>query len=306
MMYTGMQPAACLPQELMLPVDRIRPRASLHDARDSGSLQWLAGSIAQQGLLKPVLVRRAGNGQYVIVSGNRRLTACRMLGLPTIRVRVLMDDVRWLPAESLIDVLLARRFHYLEEAEALRALNGSHGMTRQELADMLGRHLQLVTEQMELADFDEELRVLLMEEEAPMEVARTLLRLPAGRLRMEAARRIIRERLCVRDAALLVQAMSRTLNTNTGAENWESTERPIRTPVCTENRKDEMRPKHTGRVVGVIRDQRLYINALRDIAGQMRAAGIRTTIHEEEKPGRLEMTISISTRRRRAARYQSM
>lgn len=290
MMYTPMQPAAFLPQELMLPVDRISPRPSLQYAQEPGSLRELAESIGQQGLLRPVLVRRAGNGRYVIAAGNRRLTACRMLGLPMIRARVLLDDVRWLPAETLIDALLSRRFHYLEEADALRALHGSHGMSRQELADMLGRHVQIVAEQMQLAVFDEALRVLLMEEEAPMEVARTLLHLTDGRLRMEAARRITRERLCVRDAALLVRAMARMDGKEPGVEKWE--ERNI--------------PKHTGKVIGVIRDQRLYINALRDITRQMRSAGIRTTISEEEKPGRLEMTISISTRRRRAARYQSM
>lgn len=123
-----------------------------------------------------------------------------------------------------------------------------------------------------------------------MEVALTLLRLTDGRLRMEAARRITRERLCVRDAALLVRAMARMDGKELGVEKWEK----------------KSIPKHTGKVIGVIRDQRLYINALRDIAKQMRCAGIRTTILEEEKPGYLEMTISISTRRRRAARYQSM
>ena len=290
MMYTPMQPAACLPQEIMLPVDRIRPRPSLHDTRDSGTLQELAESIAQTGLVRPLLVRRTGNGRYIIVSGNRRLTACRMLGLPLIRARVLMDDAHTLPAETLIDALLSGRFHYMEEGDALRTLYSAHGMGLQELADMLGRHVQIVTEQMQLASFDEDVRVLLMEEDAPMEVARTLLSLQDDALRMAAARRITRERLCVCDAALLVQAMARRDGKEPGVEKWEN----------------KSIPKHTGKVIGVVRDQRLYINALRDIAKQMRCAGIRTTISEEEKPGRLEMTISISTRRRRAARYQSM
>ncbi|MBQ7849249.1 MAG: ParB/RepB/Spo0J family partition protein [Clostridia bacterium] len=290
MMYTPMQPAACLPQEIMLPVDRIRPRPSLHDTRDSGTLQELAESIAQTGLVRPLLVRRTGNGRYIIVSGNRRLTACRMLGLPLIRARVLMDDAHTLPAETLIDALLSGRFHYMEEGDALRTLYSAHGMGLQELADMLGRHVQIVTEQMQLASFDEDVRVLLMEEDAPMEVARTLLSLQDDALRMAAARRITRERLCVCDAALLVQAMARRDGKEPGVEKWEN----------------KSIPKHTGKVIGVVRDQRLYINALRDIAKQMRCAGIRTTVSEEEKPGRLEMTISISTRRRRAARYQSM
>ena len=157
-----------------------------------------------------------------------------------------------------------------------------------------------------MATFDEELRILLMEEGAPLEVARTLLALSDDALRMEAARRITRERLCVRDSALLVRAMAKTAGIDQRGGNRETRSNPEHTLDKGRENGREKSPNRTGRIIGAIRDQRLYINALRDIARQMRAAGISTTIMEEERPGSLEMTISISTRRRRAARYQSM
>lgn len=289
MMYTAM-PSAYPPQELMLPLDRISPRPSLHDARGSASLQGLAGDIRQHGLCRPVLVRRRGNGRYMIVSGNRRLLACRMLGVTAIRARVMLDDTGWLTQEQLLEMLLGHSMHYLEEARVLRALQEAHGFPRQTLAELSGLNMQTLSAEMKLADLDDDIRALLMDEEAPMAVALTLLPLHDAGVRMEAARRITRERLCVRDAALLVGAMARLHHEKQGVNKQEG----------------ERNPKHTGRVIGVIRDQRPYINALRDIAGQMQAAGIRTTVSEELHPGRMEMTISISTRRRRAARYQSM
>ena len=295
MRYTRNQPAPMPAQGDLLPLDRIIPRASLHFVHDAISLQALADSIRLNGLRRPVLVRRVGNGRCMIVSGNRRLMACRMLGLSHISARVLADDARRQSASQLIDALLTHRLHYLEEAAALCALNEQHGMTRGDLASLLQLHPQAVSEQMRLSTLDEELCAFLMEEEVPLSIALTLLRLPDDRLRMSVAFRIVRERLCVRDAALLVTAALRkpaALN-NEGVGNRE-------------NGDSENSHNHTRNVISAIRDQRLYLNAIRDIAGQMCAAGVEAVVTEQRSGGRLELTVSIPVRRRRAARYQSM
>ena len=122
-----------------------------------------------------------------------------------------------------------------------------------------------------------------------MSIALTLLRLPEGARRMEAAKRIVAEQLCIRDAALLVSSSLRGI---TNGVEYREKERESR--------------NQTGNIVCAVRDQRPYINALREITGQMQSSGIRATITEQQTPGRLEMTISIPLRRRRAARYQSM
>ncbi len=290
MRYTQNQPTPAPAPGCQLPVDRISPRPSLHFVHDGGSLQALAESIRQRGLMRPVLVRRTGNGRYAIVSGNRRLMACRMLGAEYISAYVLADDARRQNADQLVDALITRRLHYLEEAEALRVLNEQHGVSRGDLAAMLGRHPQAVAEQMRLASFDDELAAFLMDEGVPMSIALTLLQL-AGQQRINAARRIARERLCVRDAALLVSAMhAHTEKNKEGIKREYLREIPI----------------HTRKVIGVVRDRRPYINAIREIAGQMQSAGLRAEMSERQEAGRYEITLSIPTRRRRTERYQSM
>lgn len=291
MRYTRNQPApAPVPPGSQLPVDRISPRPSLHFVHDGGSLQALAESIRLQGLIRPVLVRRTGNGRYVIVSGNRRLMACRMLGAEHIRAYVLADDVQRQSANQLIDALITRRLHYLEEAEALAALHERHGVSRGDLAAMLGRHPQEVTEQMRLTAFDDELSAFLMDEGVPLCIALALLRLPEAKERMSAACRIARERLCVRDAALLISAIkTRPVNQDRG-----------------ENREKMKKSHNQPRRIVAVRDYRLYVNAIREMAGQMQSAGVRAELREHREAGRYEVTLSIPTRRRRADRYQSV
>ena len=94
------------------------------------------------------------------------------------------------------------------------------------------------------------------------------------------AYRIVRERLCIRDAALLVSAAGR---------------RCQQTPARREPR-----------VITVIRDVRPYRNAIRDIAEQMKNAGVHATYAERRSGGMLELTVSYPARRRRVERFHSM
>lgn len=289
MLYTQIPSVPPMPCGQQLPVDRISPRPSLHFLQASGSLQALAESIRRNGLYKPITVRRRGNGRYVVVSGNRRLMAARMLGMSCISACVLADEMHQQTAEQLMDALLTRRLHYLEEADAMRTLQEKHGMSRGELCSLTGIPARMMAEQLRLTECGDELRAFLMEEGVPMSIALTLLRLPEGARRMEAAKRIAAEQLCIRDAALLVSSSLRGIAS--GVEYRE---------------KEKESRNHTQNVICAVRDQRPYINALRDITGQMQSSGIRATITEQQVCGRLEMTISIPMRRRRAARYQSM
>ena len=278
----------------LLPIERISPRPSLHRLREPGSLQELAEKIRRQGLIHPVTVRAAENGRFIIVSGNRRLMACRMLGLSCIAACVLEDAAAGKDAQELLETLQSGRLHYLQEAEVMSALHERHGLSRGELAARLGRHPQLVTDQLRLADLGEELTSLLLEEGVPMGAALTLLRLQGEESRIRAACRIARERLCIRDAALLVEAM-RTHQPR-GSETSVEAE---------EKKTEQISQNHTGRVINAVRDHRIYFNAIRAVAGQMQAAGLDAAITEQRVGSRMEVTVSLSLRRRRSARYHA-
>ena len=261
-------------QVCWLPVDSISPRGTCQLGReDSVSLTELAGSIRLYGLMKPITVQRVGNGRYTVVSGNRRLMACRMLGMTHIDAVVLWPGPDTQNAQQLMDALLSGRLHYLEQAHALQTLSVNYGCNREELARVLGTTAAAVSARIHLVALDEELQVLLMEEGVPERIAQALLRLPDREVRLSIARKAAAQGLSVREVeAMISSAMNRL-------------------PVP---------PPPGGRTIYRMRDYRLYLNAVRSIVAQMREAGVQAAVEERQAADRIEVTLSISTRRRRS------
>lgn len=263
-------------QVCWLPVDSISPRGTCQLSReDSVSLAELAGSIRLHGLMKPITVQRVGHGRFTVVSGNRRLMACRMLGMTHVDAVVLWPGPQTQNAQQLMDSLLSGRLHYLEQAHALQSLSTVYGCNREELARALGTTAAVVSARIHLVALDEELQIFLMEEGVPERIAQALLRLPDREARMLIARKAAAQGLSVREVEALI---SSAIN---------------RLPVP---------PMPGGRTIYRMRDHRLYLNAIRSIIAQMREAGVEVAADEHQAADRVEITLAISTRRRRSER----
>lgn len=266
------QESICAQQVCWLPLERIAPRTSMPFAReDSASLTEMCESIRRDGLIHPITVRRSGDGRYTVVAGNRRYMACRMLGMTHIDAVVLPGIAQDEGVQEVLALLSSRHLHYLEEARALADLT-ERGLSREELARHLGVTPATVREKLRLMELDEPLRILLMEEGLPERMTRALLRLPDNRARMTIALRAAREHLSVRDVELLVTSAQTHL------------------PVP---------PPPGGRTITLMRDHRLYLNAIRAIAAQMKEAGMAAQITERTLPDAVEVTLHLPTRRRR-------
>ena len=169
--------------------------------------------------------------------------------------------------------------HYFDSAEALLRMQ-AEGRSLAEIAHFTGLTIPQINARLPLTALEPALRGLLRHEGVPEEIARVLVELPDPLSRRRMALRIIQERLCIRDAALLVQAALR------------------KTSVRAEPPRQ--------RVIAVIRDVRPYRNAIQDIAEQMKTAGVRATFTERKTGGMQEMTVSYPARRRRVERFHSM
>lgn len=172
----------------------------------------------------------------------------------------------------------AYEMHYLDSAVMLWQLQ-STGRTVAELAQMAGLTAQQVVDRLHLLSLEEGLRAYLRREGVPEKTALLLLQLPDPVTRRRMAQRIVAERLCIRDASLLVASAM--------------------------NRRPPVQP-HGQHVIKVIRDIRPFRNAIRDIAGQMNAAGVRATFSERRTGSMQELTVAYPARRRRVERHQSM
>lgn len=187
----------------------IRPNAEQpRRTFDEHSLDELAESIRQQGLLQPILVRPLGDAasSFEIIAGERRWRAAQLAGLSEIPaiVRELSDEEAMLVA--LVENLQREDLNPLEEAEGMHALRQKLGLSQEELAARLGKSRSGVANSLRLLQLDTPMREALRQNEISPGHARTLLALPQGEARDTLFAALHSKRLSVRDAEAAVLA----------------------------------------------------------------------------------------------------
>jgi ParB family chromosome partitioning protein len=171
------------------------------------TLQALARSIEEVGVLQPVVVRRT-NGGYELVAGERRLRAARMAGLATIPAVIRESDDAESLREALIENLHREDLGPLELAEAFQELLEDLGATQEALADRLGMSRPHITNTIRLLQLPPEVQELLAERRIQAGHARALLGLPDPEAQVAVALRAAAEDLSVREVEDLVRNYS--------------------------------------------------------------------------------------------------
>lgn len=187
-----------------IPVDRVR-RGRYQPRRhfDPDAMQELADSIAGQGMVQPVVVRRADDG-YELIAGERRWRAAQIAGLHEIPAVVRDIDEQAAAAVALIENIQRQDLNPLEEARAIARLVDDFGLTHQQVATTVGRSRAAVSNLLRLQELDEVARELVETGQLEMGHARALLGLKGDRQRA-LARRVADRQLTVRATEELVR-----------------------------------------------------------------------------------------------------
>jgi ParB family chromosome partitioning protein len=145
-----------------VPVESISPNPKQPRRRfDEESLNALAGSLGERGVLQPVLVRPKPDGTYELIAGERRWRAARIAGLARIPALVRpRDDAEALEA-ALVENMAREDLNPVEEARACAALVEELGLTREEVGRRVGRGRVAVSNLMRLLDLPDEALELL-------------------------------------------------------------------------------------------------------------------------------------------------
>ena len=117
---------------------------------DETALSELADSIAQHGLIQPIVVKPTTQGRYSIIAGERRWRACRMAGLNEVPVIIKDADDQTLMEIALIENLQREDLNAVEEALGYRSLIDSFGLTQDEVAKKMGKSRSAVTNALRL------------------------------------------------------------------------------------------------------------------------------------------------------------
>ena len=105
---------------------------------DENKLRELAASIREHGLMQPITVRPAGDGNYVLVAGERRYRAHVLAGFPTIRAEVVEIDDQAAAEQAIVENLQRVDISSLEEAAAYQNMLDRYGYTVEQLAKRIG------------------------------------------------------------------------------------------------------------------------------------------------------------------------
>lgn len=194
--------------DTMLPIDLIernphQPRRSF----DEAALQELADSIAEHGILQPILVRAKGDG-YEIVAGERRYQAARRAGLTEVPVlvREVSDEESFQLA--LVENLQRADLNPIEEALGYRTLIQEQGLTQTELARIVSKSRSAVTNTLRLLDLPEAVQELMADGKLSAGHARAILAVPDPEARERLAQKVVAEGLSVRATERLAPLFS--------------------------------------------------------------------------------------------------
>ena len=165
---------------------------------DKEALESLARSIAECGVLQPILVREFGEGRYQIIAGERRFRAAKLAGLSEMPAIVLDKDDKTVAKIALIENVQREDLNPIEEALGYKALIEEYGMTQEELAEQVGKSRPAITNSMRLLDLPEEVLTLVASGELSAGAARALLGLKSRDDMSLLAQRAVEEDLSVR------------------------------------------------------------------------------------------------------------
>ncbi len=182
-----------------LDIGRIDPNPHQPRARfDPDHLKELAESIRLNGVLQPVVVRRAGE-RYELILGERRLRAARLAGRATIPAIVREADDAASLKHALMENLQREDLNPIEEAHGYDALRAGFGLTIVDIAAMIGKDRSTVANSLRLLALPEAVRALIVEGKLTAGHARALLAIEGEEAQLEWARRIVSESLTVRE-----------------------------------------------------------------------------------------------------------
>jgi len=142
----------------LVPIDRIDPNPD-QPRQVMGDLSELMASIAEKGIIEPLVVRQRG-ARFQIIAGERRYQAAVQVGLRELPVVLREVDDREIIEIALIENIQRKDLGAFEEAEALASLADRCGYTHEDLAKRLGKSRTGITESLALANMPAEVRNL--------------------------------------------------------------------------------------------------------------------------------------------------
>ena len=209
-------PEAETAQVLFVPIDEIAPcpwQPRTHF--DQERLAELAVAIKSQGIIEPLIVRfysGAGQEQYELIAGERRLRAARLAGLEKVPALLRDLDNRGALEMALVENLAREDLNAIEEGRALARLHKEFGQSHDEIAARIGKSRPYVSNAIRLLELPEPVLEMVEQGKLTAGQARPLLTLGSAEAQLAAARGIIDRGITARGAEAIASEHRRKRN----------------------------------------------------------------------------------------------
>ena len=241
-----------------------QPRKTFDDA----ALADLASSIAQYGVLQPLLVAPAEDGRYLLISGERRLRASRMAKLTEVPVIISEYSSQQIAEIALIENLQREDLHFLEEAEGYEQLMDQFHLTQEAMAARVGKKQSTIANKLRLLRLSGEIRKLLVEKELSERHARALLKLDDDAKRMEALQVIIQRGYSVRQ-----------------------TDEYIAKLIADKQQEKKKR-------LVIVNDVRIYLNSIKQVVNAIKDVGIPCNMEQTIEGDEVIVSLRIKNQKK--------
>ncbi|MBR5140417.1 MAG: ParB/RepB/Spo0J family partition protein, partial [Clostridia bacterium] len=179
---------------------------------DKEALEELANSIAENGLLQPIIVREYLGGRYQIIAGERRFRASKIAGLSEIPVIIMDKDDRKAAEIALIENIQREDLNPVEEAMAFASLMKEYGLTQEELSERVGKSRSAIANTVRLLDLPEEVLNMVAAGEISAGHGRTLLGVTIRENMILLANRVVEFDLSVRQLEEAVKLINKPIS----------------------------------------------------------------------------------------------
>ena len=200
-------------------MDDIRPNPNQPRREfDDDSLQELANSIRQIGLVQPITLRDMGDGTYVIIAGERRWRACQRVGLTTIPAYIRTVDDENMLEMALVENIQREDLTAIEVALAYQSLIEQYSLTQDQLSEKVGKNRATIANYLRLLKLPASVQVALRNKEIDMGHARALLALSDPKAQLKVFAEMKKGHMSVRQIESMVKQLSEggSVKTKTG------------------------------------------------------------------------------------------
>ena len=194
--------------ETLVKITEVEPnREQPRKTFDEDALNELADSIKQFGLLQPILVQKRKD-YYEIIAGERRWRAAKLAGLKEVPVIIKELTEQEILEISLIENIQRENLNPIEEALAYKKLLNEFNLKQEEVAERVSKSRTAVTNSMRLLKLADEVQQMVIDEQISTGHARALLGIEDNEGQVAYAKKIVDEKLSVRDIEKLVKNMN--------------------------------------------------------------------------------------------------